>query len=134
MSGVKRLGRWALNFAGMSLSVGVIAFLAGCGCGSKKERVAEMGSTRPERREVEQRGREFDWTVKVFGGQVFLSSNLAPERMIGPFTKKSDSEYVCETQRHGEHTLTRHETGGWVYYWSHIAMRGQRVDASALER
>lgn len=78
--------------------------------------------------------REFAYTAKIIDGQIFLSLNSAPDQMIGPFSKKSDTEYVCETKGEGVHSLTTYPESGWYYSWSYIHMRAQAVDAGVLEK
>ncbi|MDB6067873.1 MAG: hypothetical protein JWR26_4081 [Pedosphaera sp.] len=76
----------------------------------------------------------FTYTAKITNGQVFLSLNASPDQMIGPFAKKSDDTYTCETEGKGVHSLTRSSTGDWSYSWSHIQMRPESVDGSGLAR
>src|ERR1043165_6142790 len=67
------------------------------------------------------------YTAKIINGQVFLSLNSAPDQVIGPFSKKSDTEYIFETKDEGVHSLVRVQHG-WYYSWSHIHMRAVGVD------
>lgn len=76
----------------------------------------------------------FTYTAMVTNQQVFLSLNTAPDQIIGPFVKKSDDSYTCETQGEGVHSLRRSQEGVWFYNWSHIHMRAETVDANALKR
>jgi hypothetical protein len=74
------------------------------------------------------------YTAKITNGQVFLSLNAKPDQLIGPFVKRSDDTYTCETQGEGVHSLTRSPTGDWFYSWSYIQMRAEPVDGRVLMR
>jgi len=76
----------------------------------------------------------FIYTAKITNGQVFLSLNAKPDQMIGPFIKRSDDKYTCETQGEGVHSLTRSPAGAWFYGWSWVQMRSQPVDGRVLTR
>jgi len=76
--------------------------------------------------------RPYAYTAKVTNGQVFLVLNANPAAVIGPFVRNSDGHYSCETRGEGVRSLTRSADGQWTYSWSHIMMRGEPVDATAL--
>ncbi len=76
----------------------------------------------------------FTYTAEIRSGQVFLSLNAKPDQVIGPFIKKSDDSYTCETPGQGMHTLTRSPSGDWFYSWSYVQMHPEPVDATVLTR
>jgi hypothetical protein len=76
----------------------------------------------------------FTYTAKITSGQVFLSLNAKPDQIIGPFVRRSDDTYTCETQGEGVHSLTRSPAGDWLYSWSHIHMRAEPVDGKVLTK
>jgi hypothetical protein len=80
------------------------------------------------------RASAYTYIASITNGQVYLTLNERPEQVIGPFVRKSDGSYTCETQDEGVHSLTRSPDGAWFYSWSHIHMRAESVDARILEK
>ena len=77
----------------------------------------------------------FVYTARIQDGQVFISLNTNPASRIGPFVKKSNGDYVCETDGPGRHSL-RKDPGSnrWFYAWTYVEMRAQLVDGRVLDK
>ena len=76
--------------------------------------------------------RAYTYTAKLVNGQVYLSLNGSPDQRVGPFIKKSDTEYICEAKNQGVHYLTRSSSGDWFYSWSYVQMRDEPVHGGVL--
>lgn len=75
------------------------------------------------------------YTAKIREGKVYLwfNNNPDPQMHIGPFVKKSDTEYKLITEGRGVESLWK-DSGRWFYIDSHVQMHAMPVDGSVLEK
>lgn len=76
------------------------------------------------------------YVAVITNGQVYihLITHPDPNSRIGPFVKKHDNHYICETKDKGTRYLDRESDGRWFYQWTYVQMCGARVDAHVLEK
>lgn len=76
------------------------------------------------------------YVAVLTNGQVYihLITHPDPNSRIGPFLKKDDNHYICETRDEGIRYLDRETDGRWFYQWTLVQMCHDLVDASILEK
>ncbi len=75
------------------------------------------------------------YTAKIQEGKVYLwlANNPDPRMHIGPFVKKSDTEYKLITEGRGVQSVWK-DSGRWLYIDNHVQMAPLPVDGSVLEK
>ena len=95
---------------------------------------AQLEDPIPLERQYEGGSRLFAYTAKIIKGNVYLSLNSVPEQMIGPFVKRSNTEYTHSAEQYGVDYLKRSPTGNWLFSSTWLKMRSEPVDGKALEK